>query len=1120
MATLNITINPGESVATAKKISNAIYGIHYAALEANTSIKKLETTVAASTTIMNQHWVAQRSSMSKTAFTATKLSESFASNFKKINSSIQSSNIMIGNMPRAFVSIEKSSKSAFNAIASSSRNALGSVTKFFGQMAIGVFLVGELVMIFWALSKAIQAINFRDNPIFGDIAYQFEILKTQVFGVLRDLVANFAASILKTLESLNVWIATHRNEIISFFDSFVSGIQSLWNTLKNVYNWMEEHPLLASVGLLGYALWGKSGMAVSAAAAVIVGAMHKMTKELTIQTAGDLGLINPENYEQRLEYYDAKLKQLRLHRQELLNEEPVTPTQNYFLNAAGDPKYEQHITQAESKYRQAVKEWEEALKANKSDIEKLEQLRIEIRDQLNKHNEEVLKGLVPDWYSKTLEKIYKDILDTSGEMIDEYDKILRKKISDTYAFYAKMLSGSPLEAVVASERSYLDAMYAQHRKKTLADNKVLMDSYKSTGIMSKQLYEVLLDLENKRFLAELNHSKTIDQTVAIRFRHEKEVEKLRKQAGIEQLEIDEKRLKLAETSKIAWGTREEMMAQMFPYDIKDYGDVIKARQELYKMLGKYDREYYDLSRSELALSLHDKIITQEQYNAAIIKLEEEQGNARLIKQKMIFDATGFMTDEYYQAQVESINRMASVMSEFEMDPTIIEAQTIQKRLKLWDEYYQSRIKGYEQFQNITGRSTIEAYQLEIANIDAVIKKLEPWKLSLQQIAEIREKLERKFTIAFLEGQEDFTGGFMAGLMRLKDEIEPWGQTISDAVVDAAHDMYSAMNDFFFDALEMRMESFTDYFTAFMSEINKITAGYLTENLKRGLASILPTATVQAGGQSFSSQNVSGSLYNVGTYISGQSGGSAAPTGGGYQAGIPNLEFWTGGNARPTTGGYQPSNVSTQQQGQMPSWGPYAGASLMASGAAYGIYQNAQGMTPGRGAVSGALSGMMAGAGIAALLTAPEISIPALIIGALAGTAGGGILGYLMGETQDKAKMELAAGGKVTRGYPSTMTPFGLFGFETAENITNTAQYKSVMTQVHDATYMLASMMSDEEVAAISEFFASGWDSKRIKGDMDPKEIEELFVSYFKEMGMSGDRALAHGWKTSTARWTI
>lgn len=1124
MATLNITIDSNQAVTNANLIRNAIYGISNASKTAVTSLELLQTASVNAVSALASMGIASRAAFenintgyqtfimqmlaqnkafegtgakfrsegAKNAFAFGKQAEGMArsteavgaavtKNFGVMQTMAKGARGELDKMPRAFVAIDKSATSG-----------IGSITTFFGRLAIGVFLVGELVMIFSALSRAINGLSKITGA--QEMVFQIALMKDQLLSITKDVFKHFQGDLESAFEGMNKWIAQNKDDIKNFLISTVENVKAFFNVMKDIVNFFMQHEDMLSFGIIGYAILGK-GKGIALAALVMGERMIRMV--MAIGEAMDLvaakkatwgeifegsggllgGTAQLEEFLEKFELSDKSKsgkatinEEIKLATIELekFNRE-LEKTQEEFrkqfeeLDRKSLPFSPRPLIEGARSALQdkALAEWHK--KNDASSRQAIADLRasydVAIADIMAKRDVAAQKlnelqatkeSIVPDDLSITSGKVVelqKKIFSETKIMTDDHYKYL---IEQERLFH---VASELLMQHTADKQNNLRAENIRHAmeeydlisQKRASDMIVYSESFKVTKVMSEELYKSLVAGENDLHKIMLLHADTSSKRWSEEQRHQQILIGL-----YEKLTNSVKHY--ADTMKDFFGedvNRNKVMEFLYGKDSIEKDVYLEVHY-----IGGESDSIKNLFQSDP--SIHEPYVIQ--LEVELIDTDEFYKFTKEYKEIVLLD-------KLMQGKID----VKSFWSQFVpgMDDALSKAND---EVALLIQGINDLDDAYSKYSSITGRMTIDAYNRELEKIKAQVDEMENLGVAAD---EVRKILERQAAIKFLEGQEDFESGFMAGLLRLKDEIEPWGKTMSDAVVEAAHDMYNAMNDFFFDALEGRMESFEEYFAGFMSELNKITASFLTENLKRGIASMLPSGMT--------------GISSMPLLLKGQSGQPGGS--GGYQMQWSDATWAAMDKSKASVG-----------------WGPYAGAGLMAAGSMYSIYQQSQGVGPNKAAGTGVMSGMLAGAGIGTIIE-PGLGTA---IGAAIGAIIGGVSGYLMGEQQKKAKLELATGGKIAMEYPSVKTPFGQFGFETAEEISDINQYKQTMVAVKEATISIAEMMTDTQIDAIREYFESGWDSERIKGDMDPSHIEGLFKDYFSEIGSM--------WGTEFGQW--
>lgn len=989
MATLNIKIDPAAAVRGASQIEGAIDRVRISATTASTAIATLERSAFRNLGVLNQSFR-----------TSTSQLKEFDQNLTKINPSMNKLSDGFGSVHR------------------SSTLAIGSVTKFFGQMAIGVFLVGELVLIFSALARGISAVSrAMDSMEVSQITYQFAVMKDQLKNIVADVFSKFSSGVLESFQNINKWIAQNKQDIENFLESTINFMKGAFDSIKSIVQFLIQHEEMLSMGIIGFAMFGK-GRGVALASFAMAEKMIRMVLAMSsaleaVQskkiTWGELfeksgGLFGGTNQlENALEQLNLLSKEgsgiatisekIKLAKMEIVDLQKeidslkvAQPTANELIAGKG-PKIIEYL---EKKHQLTLK---------------LTQAQQTLNDLETKKENIEIPSL--SRYSKEWLDAQKEIFKETKIMTDEFYDYQEARQNVALLGMDLMMSGDK-DSLWAMTALRAQKDYSLWMDKNARSMSIYSGSLKTTKIMSQDYYNILIKGEDLFHEAMLRRTKTSAEVTAEMIRHSTQRSAIDKQMYGELIDLDKMFLAIRLENEAAWVA------------------------------------YKDSHKIEIGSTWGDKTT------------------------KDLMD----------QGPYNDMTAIANLVSEL-------------KNLENVTEKFRT---AQEKYTSVTSKLTVQGYDLQVKKLKELEIELITAGLAINEVREIIEKMQRSLDIRFLEGQDDLSSGFLAGLLRLKDEIEPWGKTMSDAVVNAAHDMYNAMDDFFFDALEGRMKSFEEYFSGFMSIINKITASYLTENLKRGFASLLPSATVQAGGQQVSGPGVAGSVFSLGSYLNPATNGyygQANRTTGGYRAGIPNAEWWG----------------ESQDKNQSPGWGPYAASGITGAAALYSIWQQSQGISKPKAAVGGALAGAASGAAAGGYST--SWTGYGAIIGAAIGAIVGGISGYLGGaDAPEKAKFRLGAGVNVNTRYPNVDTPFGAFGFDQA-SVIDTNRFKMVMAQVGEATDAIADVMDSTSIERVKSALA-GWRSGSAKGDISAAAFEEQFKNYFAEIGAT--------WGTEFGAW--
>lgn len=1033
MASLNITIDSTAAVAGASRIEHAIDRIATSAATASSAISTLERSSHKNLGVLNQSFK-----------TSTSQLKEFDTALNKINPNMLTL------------------ASGFTAVNRGATSAIGSITKFFGQIAIGVFLVGELVMIFSALVRGIAALSKSMSSVeMSQITYQFAVLKDQIKSIVSDVFDKFSKGFVESFEGLNKWIAQNRQDIVNFITDSIESIKSFFSTVKEIYDFAEANPLIKDAGIIGLILLGVSGKS-------IIGKIGALVATLSVLSDiyKSVKLISQD----KMSVSEFLKGMLDSDMATLSNSIAKRQLEDKKVSGALTPREE--IKLAKIELNGYIKDRDELMVAkdlaprNIEIIRSLHNVNNKIQEQ-TEYIERLQKALDGIDYSglnpltspefiKAQKDIFKETKIATTDYLAwqtrEQEKVMATMIGSE--FFPGIFSGTEnaSENYSAADTLKLYQQLEIWQTKNARSLMIYNDQFKETKLMAKDHYNLLVAQENLYHATRMSGLKSESEKFAENARYESALYKLRVQALIEQDAIQKRQWTMQSTSGVIWTSdskREDILPQLF----ENHEDVLKVAQgisavdeALAKMLISFDMADPALKRDGI-----------------IVALFGDADNVINNLQKINNEINQFDFSAMYDAQ---------------------DKETMGEYYKIFEDM----IEGFDSFQKVytqmTGKVTDEWYINQTNGLELMRKRLDDIGIVGKEANEILEKLARQKDIKWFESQDSLEAGFLAGLLRLKDEIEPWGKTMSDAVVNAAHDMYNAMDDFFFNALEGRMKSFEEYFGGFMSAIHQAMAGFLTENIKRGIAELFPEIAptgdknTSTGGFDFSS--IYGSMYK-----------RPSQGGGGYQIAMPNAEYWGGESTKS-------SSMST---------GQYAAGAMIAGATIYDIYQRSSGTSKPAAAAGGAMAGAASGAAMGYYMS--SYSGPYAAIGAAVGAIVGGISGYLGGaDAPEKAKFRLGAGKNVNTKYPNVETPFGQFGFDQAAVI-DTNRFKSVMAQVGVATESIADIMDSASIEKITTAMA-GWRSGSARGDIEAAEFEEQFINYFKEIGSE--------WSTGLGDW--
>jgi hypothetical protein len=300
--------------------------------------------------------------------------------------------------------------------------------------------------------------------------------------------------------------------------------------------------------------------------------------------------------------------------------------------------------------------------------------------------------------------------------------------------------------------------------------------------------------------------------------------------------------------------KEEKLIQS---SIKGTTDLAKLRKDLAEIerdgILKALEEEKDLA--EKRIQLEEKSATKSPAEAVKERYEWEKKILELKKDQLL---EGMLAEgderkwaKMYEEYVRILEKIANLPERQRIDTGIARIESEREAYETIKEYAQ----GYRLFQE----EQLErlAKRMRQAGIDEV--DIERWKTSeLKKYA-----LQRAQFV--LENTDDLgqavTARFGIMALQMRKEAQIW----ADGLAEAFEGGFQTINSVFFDALEGRMQSFTDYMKAFRTIVNRVLADIATELLKTTALKAMGFGNGGGGWESLLS-------FGLGLFGGGSSGG--------------------------------------------------------------------------------------------------------------------------------------------------------------------------------------------------------------------------------------------------------